>query len=482
MFAVPGWSLSAKSLKRQVEDTSAKSGAKKSKKRKRGAANSVVTEENVAELWDAHNNGEDPVVAAKKAAATKVAESGQPDMTGEDEAPKPEQKKRKKNKDKTQGANDSKSTLDNAASAKSKQVEPAGPTLTPLQAAMRQKLISARFRHLNQTLYTAPSTSSLELFSANPDMFNDYHSGFRQQVSVWPENPVQVFIRQLRTRAKVKPPKFNRYNKKPAKAEAGPEPLMRTQGVCTVADLGCGDAQLATDLTGDKTAKKCGLKLLSYDLQSNSPHVTKADIAKLPLADGSVDVAIFCLALMGTNWIDFIEEAYRVLHWKGELWIAEIKSRFGRAGEKPKNVVGHSVGSKKKQLANRKSAETQLARKNEAEDESMLKTEVDGHEKQGIETDVGAFLAVLSKRGFTLKNGDESVDLTNKMFVRLELVKAAKPTVGKNVPPEQPGKQDPGDTDGKGRFNKKPLKFFDAPTISVEQEAAVLKPCLYKIR
>ena len=50
--------------------------------------------------------------------------------------------------------------------------------LTPMQAAMRQKLISARFRHLNETLYTAPSADALQLFDANPEMFEDYHAGF----------------------------------------------------------------------------------------------------------------------------------------------------------------------------------------------------------------------------------------------------------------------------------------------------------------
>ncbi|RVD83370.1 uncharacterized protein DFL_007759 [Arthrobotrys flagrans] len=63
------------------------------------------------------------------------------------------------------------------------------PTLTPLQEKMRQKLSGARFRHLNQLLYTTPSQDSLSLFKGQPEMFRDYHSGFRQQVESWPENP-----------------------------------------------------------------------------------------------------------------------------------------------------------------------------------------------------------------------------------------------------------------------------------------------------
>jgi ubiquinone/menaquinone biosynthesis C-methylase UbiE len=37
------------------------------------------------------------------------------------------------------------------------------------------------------------------------------------------------------------------------------------------------------------------------------------DAAQVPLEDSSVDVAIFSLSLMGTNYIEYIAEAYRVL-------------------------------------------------------------------------------------------------------------------------------------------------------------------------
>ncbi len=33
----------------------------------------------------------------------------------------------------------------------------------------------------------------------------------------------------------------------------------------------------------------------------------------MPLASASVDVAVFCLSLMGTNMTDFLMEAHRVL-------------------------------------------------------------------------------------------------------------------------------------------------------------------------
>ena len=37
--------------------------------------------------------------------------------------------------------------------------------------------------------------------------------------------------------------------------------------------------------------------------------VTACNLAHVPLPNASLDVAVFCLALMGTDWIKFVEEA-----------------------------------------------------------------------------------------------------------------------------------------------------------------------------
>ena len=46
------------------------------------------------------------------------------------------------------------------------------------------------------------------------------------------------------------------------------------------------------------------------------------------LEPSSVDIAVFCLSLMGTNLRDYIKEANRVLKDGGVLKIAEVESRF----------------------------------------------------------------------------------------------------------------------------------------------------------
>ncbi|KAK4510269.1 uncharacterized protein ATC70_004699 [Mucor velutinosus] len=164
--------------------------------------------------------------------------------------------------------------------------------LTPLQRKMKEKLSGARFRWLNEQLYTTPGKHSFSLFQEKPELFDEYHEGFRHQVESWPVNPVDVIISQLK-----KLPKDT-----------------------VIADLGCGDAMIAQSLTKQK--------VLSFDLIAKNDLVTACDITKLPLEANSVDVAVFSLSLMGTNYLDFLKEAHRVLKVGGELKIAEVVSRF----------------------------------------------------------------------------------------------------------------------------------------------------------
>ena len=93
-----------------------------------------------------------------------------------------------------------------------------------------------------------------------------------------------------------------------------------------VADFGCGDAMLAL-----RVHKK--IKVHSFDLVSVNERVTACDMAHVPLDDHSVDVAVFCLSLMGTNLADYIREARRVLKpASGVMKVAEVRSRFEGEG------------------------------------------------------------------------------------------------------------------------------------------------------
>jgi len=43
-------------------------------------------------------------------------------------------------------------------------------------------LDAARFRYVNEQLYTHPSTSAVQLFKEDPNAFEAYHRGYKQQV------------------------------------------------------------------------------------------------------------------------------------------------------------------------------------------------------------------------------------------------------------------------------------------------------------
>ncbi len=147
---------------------------------------------------------------------------------------------------------------------------------------LQRKLSGARFRLLNEQLYSIQSGEAVNLFAEHPDLFEVYHRGFAEQVNKWPENPLDHYIARVRE-------------------------LAAKNKHLAVADFGCGDGRLGKELA------RVVHKMHSFDLVAKFPHITACDMAHVPLPDSSVHVAIFCLALMGTNWEDFVREANRVL-------------------------------------------------------------------------------------------------------------------------------------------------------------------------
>ncbi|KAH0433646.1 hypothetical protein IEQ34_026990 [Dendrobium chrysotoxum] len=118
-----------------------------------------------------------------------------------------------------------------------------------------------------------------------------YHAGYQEQMSRWPEQPINIIIKWLKSRS----------------------------SSLVVADFGCGNASLARTIEN---------KVFSIDLVSTDPSVIACDMSKTPLESKSVDVAVFCLSLMGINYHSYLKEANRVLKPCGWLLIAEVRSRF----------------------------------------------------------------------------------------------------------------------------------------------------------
>lgn len=176
---------------------------------------------------------------------------------------------------------------------KSNNGQPINPTQPRRNGSSTSALDGSRFRWLNESLYTESSSKSFELFQTNPNLFSVYHSGFRSQTISWPVNPVDECLEYIKKTM---------------------EPQSR------IGDFGCGDAKLARILNGTMTVH-------SFDLVSVNTLVTACNISDVPLATGTLDLAVFSLSLMGTDWPKFIAEAQRCLRIGGTLYIAEVQSR-----------------------------------------------------------------------------------------------------------------------------------------------------------
>ncbi|KAI6211850.1 Ribosomal RNA-processing protein 8 [Aphelenchoides besseyi] len=160
--------------------------------------------------------------------------------------------------------------------------------------SLEDRMEAARFRFLNEQLYTTAANEADGIFANDEEAFHAYHRGYQSQLKKWPLNPLERLIADL--------------SKMPAET--------------VIADMGCGEAQIA-----QKLARK-QLTIHSFDLVAANEFVTPCNIAHTPLEDASVDVVVFCLSLMGTNLSLFFREANRILKKGGKLKIAEVSSRF----------------------------------------------------------------------------------------------------------------------------------------------------------
>ncbi|XP_038889651.1 ribosomal RNA-processing protein 8 [Benincasa hispida] len=169
---------------------------------------------------------------------------------------------------------------------------------------MRARLSGGHFRMLNEKLYTCTGEEALNYFKEDKVLFDVYHTGYQEQMTHWPELPVNLIIKWL----KEHDPSF------------------------IVADFGCGDARLSKNVKN---------KVFSFDLVSKDPSVIACDMSNTPLDSASVDVAVFCLSLMGVNYASYLAEARRVLKPRGWLLISEVKSRFdpSNGGADPKKFI-----------------------------------------------------------------------------------------------------------------------------------------------
>ena len=92
-----------------------------------------------------------------------------------------------------------------------------------------------------------------------------------------------------------------------------------------IGDFGCGENLLSKEIEN---------KVYAFDHVSIDENVVSCDLTNVPLDNNSLDVAVFSLSLMGTNYIEYLKEAYRVLKPMAQIFISEPSKRWeGRENE-----------------------------------------------------------------------------------------------------------------------------------------------------
>ena len=150
---------------------------------------------------------------------------------------------------------------------------------------------------MNARFNSSYSRTSHDRLTENPEEWFLYHTLYREARKTWPEIPYEKIAKSLKKR-----PDW------------------------VVGNFGCGEAKLAEILPN---------RVYSFDHVAIHDKVTACDISHTPLADATLDVVVFSLALMGLNYADYPREAGRALKFGGFLKIAEPASRWTASGKRP---------------------------------------------------------------------------------------------------------------------------------------------------
>lgn len=252
-------------------------------------------------------------------------------------------------------------------------------SLSQHQKSLHAKLQGSQFRQLNESLYTSASADSFRLAQEDPSRMQAYHEGFREQTKKWPEKPFEMIGNIIVDEMELSWKRLQS-GASSKKAQQGASNETQIPPGALIADLGAGEGPLAkylslhSKLVGSKSTVPASLrpKVLAYDLLDTTDGIVRGvDCARSggvplpgkvgsgsgvqeraalarqvastknkqgkavisPLHDAAssaavADVAVFCLSLMGTDWVNMIIEARRILRSGGTLIIAEVTSRL----------------------------------------------------------------------------------------------------------------------------------------------------------
>ena len=163
------------------------------------------------------------------------------------------------------------------------------------------------FSQMNKSWSTTRSESTNKRLIDNPHEWYYYHSLYEKRRKDWDEIPYVEIAKKIKER---------------------PEWI--------VADMGCGENLLSKEIEN---------KVHAFDYVAIDKNVTACDMSKVPLKDEMVNATVFCLSLMGSNYLDYIKEGHRITKPYGHLFICEPKKKAEKRLQKLIEEV-ESVGFK----------------------------------------------------------------------------------------------------------------------------------------
>jgi superfamily II DNA or RNA helicase len=153
------------------------------------------------------------------------------------------------------------------------------------------------FSRLNRKWNVSSSSILHKRLTKDNEEWVHYHQLYREAREKWPVVPYLEIIKRYKNRNSL-----------------------------IIGDFGCGEAFIHKELNYIH-------KVYSFDHVAINKFVTACDIQKTPLENEILDVAVFCLSLMGKEIKNYIIEANRTLKLDGRIHIIESASRFKNLDE-----------------------------------------------------------------------------------------------------------------------------------------------------
>lgn len=156
----------------------------------------------------------------------------------------------------------------------------------PIEWHKRESIIS----EFNRRGKTTNSKRLHKEITENPEEWYEYHKARHENMKAWNEIPYEYIASKIKNKNRI------------------------------VADFGCGENLMKTFIPNNK--------VYSFDHIAIDDSVIACDMANTPLKNESIDIAVFSLALWGTNFEDYFKEAYRLLNYDGLMYIAEPSKTY----------------------------------------------------------------------------------------------------------------------------------------------------------